>query len=131
MITNWIQSQGPELTRSLDGLLGESVDGVRLVCGGVDEAVVDNLDLGILVGQGDDLVGNGGGLGEGGDGPAGAGKGQADVLGGRTRQLSLALLADDDQVVGVGLLGIETADVARKTGVDTTAEALVGGADNQ
>lgn len=120
-----------KLTRSLDSLLRESIDGISLVCGCVDESVVDDLDLGVLVGQGNDLVGDGGGLGEGGDGFAGAGEGEADVLGSGTRQLGLALLADDDQVVGVGLLGIEAANVAGQTGVNAAAEALVGGADNQ
>lgn len=124
---------GPEqiLTRSLDSLLGESIDSVGLVSGGVDEAVVDDLDLCVLVGQRDDLVGDGRCLGEGGDGPTGASEGKTDVLGGGTRQLGLALLANDDQVVGVGLLGIKTTDVTGQTRVNTAAETLVGGADDQ
>lgn len=82
------------------------------------------------MGQVDDLVGDGLRIGKGGNVLSDAGEAELDVLGLGSRQLGLALLAEDDQLVGVGLLGKETADVAGKTGVDTAAEALVGGADN-
>lgn len=82
------------------------------------------------MGQVDDLVGDGLRIGKGGNVLADASEAELDVLGLGSRQLGLALFTEDDELVGVGLLGKETADVAGKTGVDTTAEALVGGADN-
>lgn len=78
------------------------------------------------MGQVDNLVGDSLRIGEGGDVLSDASEAELDVLGLGTRQLGLALLAEDNELVGIGLLGKLTADVAGQTGVDTTAEALVG-----
>lgn len=123
--------EGGDVLGCHDGLLGVSIDGVRLVARGVDELVVEDLDLGVVGRERDDLVGNGLGLSEGGDVLSNTSEGQLDVLGLGSLQLGLALLAQDDELVCVGLLGVEAADVTGKTGVDTTTEALVGGADDE
>ncbi|KAJ6446308.1 DNA topoisomerase I [Purpureocillium lavendulum] len=88
-----------------------------------------DLDVGVLGGQHDDLVGDGLGVGEGRDVLADTGKGELDVLGVGTLQLGLALLANNDEIKG-RLLGEHSTDPAAHAGVDATAEALVGGADD-
>lgn len=127
-------SEGTELgqrTGSLDSLLGESIKGRGLVALGVDELVVEDLNLGVVAGQANNLVGDGLGVGEGGNILANTREGKLDVLGLGTLQLGLALLAEDDELVSVGLLGEETTDVTGQTGVNTTAETLVGRADDE
>lgn len=127
-------SEGTELgqrTGSLNSLLGESIKGRGLVALGVDELVVEDLNLGVVAGQANNLVGDGLGVGEGGNILANTREGKLDVLGLGTLQLGLALLAEDDELVSVGLLGEETTDVTGQTGVNTTAETLVGRADDE
>lgn len=102
-----------ERTGSLDSLLGVSIDGGGLVALGVDELVVEDLDLSVLVGQKDNLVCNGLGFCKGRNVFADTSERKLDVLGLGTLQLGLALLAEDDQVVSVGLLGEKTTDVTR------------------
>lgn len=120
-----------ELTGSLDSLLREGINGGSLVALGVDELVVEDLDLGVLGGQANDLVGNGLGVGKGRNILAYTGEGELDVLGLGTLQLGLALLAYDDEVVAIGLLGEGTTDITGQAGVNTTTKALVRRADNQ
>jgi len=114
--------------------LGNSLLGVGLLDGSlvgtsVDEAVVDDADGGVVGGQKRDLVGDGGGIGEGGDVLSGASEAEDEVLAVGTGELGLALLANDGEV-GVGSIEQDLADLPRHTRVDTTAETLVGGADN-
>ena len=117
------------LTGLEDGLLGKCLNEGSLVAGGVDEPVEQDLDVGVLGGQKGDLVGDGLGSGEGGDVLANTGKGELDALGVGTGELGLALLADDDEVGGA-LLSEESTDATAHTGVSTTAESLVGGAND-
>ena len=126
-----VDLEGGEVGGVGDGLLGEGGDDGGLVAGGVDELVVDNLDVGVVGLEAEDLVGDGLGVGEGGDVLTDAGEGQDDVLGVGAAQLGAGLLADQDQV-GRGLVGGEdgAAHEAGQAGVDTTAEALVGAADD-
>lgn len=98
---------------------------------GIDELVVQDLDLSILVGQANNLVGNSLGIGKGRNVLADTGEGELDILGLGTLQLGLALLAEDNQVVCVGFLGKETTDVTGQTRVDTTAKAFVGRANDE
>lgn len=78
----------------------------------------------------DDLVGNGLGIGKGGDVLADTSKGELDGVGVGSEKLSLALLADDDEVERLrGFVGVET-NASAETAVDTTAKALVGGAND-
>lgn len=120
----------PRHTGLGDGLLRVSVLNGGLVGTSVDETVVDDLDGGVVGGQERDLVGNGGGVGEGGDVLSGTSKAEDEVLAVGTRQLSLALLTDDGEV-GVGGIQEDLADLPRHTRVDTTAETLVRGADDE
>lgn len=124
-------SPSEKRTRSLDSLLGKGIDLGSLVALGVDEFVVDDLDLGVLVGQQDDLISDGLGVRERGDVLSNTGEAELNVLGLGALQLGLALLAEDDQLVAIGLLGDQAADVAGHARVNTTAQALVGGADDQ
>lgn len=117
------------LTRLLDSLLGESLDGGSLVALGVEELVVEDPDGGVVGGEGDNLVGDGGGVGEGRDVLSDTGKAEEDVLSVGTAELGLALLTDDDEV-GLGLLEEDLAGGPGQTRVDTTAETLVGAADD-
>lgn len=94
-----------EVLGSLNSLLGESIDGGGLVALGVEEFVVEDLDFVVLVGQANNLVGDSLGIGVGGDVLANTAKGELDVFGLGTLQLGLALLANDDEVESVGLLG--------------------------
>lgn len=82
------------------------------------------------MGQVDNLVGDSLGIGKGWDILSDTSEAELDVLGLGSRQLSLALLTEDDELISIGLLGELTADVAGQAGMDTTAEALVGGADD-
>lgn len=118
-----------QLTRLLDSLLGEGLNGGGLVALGVEELVVEDLDGGVLGGEGGDHVGDGGSVGEGRDVLADTGEAEDDVLAVGTTQLGLALLADDGQV-GLGLLEEELAHRPGETRVNTTAETLVGAADD-
>ena len=120
----------PRHTGLGDGLLRVSLLDGGLVGTSVDEAVVDDLDGGVVGGQERDLVGNGGGVGEGGDVLSGTSEAEDEVLAVGTRQLGLALLTDDGEV-GVGGVQEDLADLPRHTRVDTTAETLVRGADDE
>ena len=118
---------GGKPTRTGNGLDGECVNGRRLVARSVDELVVDDLNIRVVTRKLDDLIGDGLGLSKGRNVLAGTGEVENDILSVGTRQLSSGLLANDDEVhVGIG--GILSADEARKTRVNTTAETLVGAA---
>merc|ERR1712000_138124 len=118
-----------QLTGLGDSLLRKCLKEGSLVALGVDELVVEDLDVGVLGGEKRDLVGDGLGVGEGGNVTADAREGELDILGVGPRQLGTALLADDDQVRRA-LLGKKTADTAGQTRVNTTAKTTVGRADN-
>ena len=120
-----------KLTGLEDGLLGKCLKSGRLVAGGVDELVVQDLDLRVVAREGEDLLGNSLGLLEGRHVLPNAGEADLDVLAVRPAELRLGLLANNDEVVLVGLLGSHAADRAAETGVNTTAETLVGGADDE
>lgn len=77
------------------------------------------------------LVGNGGGIGKGGNVLSDTGEGEGHVLGVGSAELGLALLTKDGEVEGLGVGTELSADVTRKTRVDTTTETLVGRADDQ
>jgi hypothetical protein len=117
------------LTRVGNGLLGESLLDSGLVATGVDELVVDNLDRDVLRSKHRDLVGNAGGIGEGGDILSGTSEADDHVLRVGTAQLRLALLSNDCEI-RLWDLGQHPPDLPRHSGVDTTAEALVGTADD-
>lgn len=114
-----------------DGLLGKCLKGGRLKAGGVDETVVQDLDIGVVAREGEDLLGNGLGLSEGRDILAHTGEAELDVLPVRPAELRLGLLADDDEVVLAGVVESHTADSTAETGVNTTAKTLVGRADDE
>lgn len=125
-----IDLESREVGGSEDGLLRVGGDNRGLVAGGVDELVVEDLDFGVVAGELGDLVGNGLGVGKGGNVLADTSKAQDNVGAVGTHELGTSLLANEDQVGG-GLAGAESAaDVTRKTRVNTTAETLVGGADD-
>jgi hypothetical protein len=124
-----INLEGGEIGRLEDGLLGKCLNEGRLVAGGIDELVVQNLDVGVLGGEEGDLVGDGLGIGEGRNVLADTSKGELDALGAGTGELGLALLADNDEVGGAVLFEGST-DLTAHAGVNTTAETLVGGADD-
>lgn len=118
-----------ERTRVGNSVLGKCLNEGRLVAGGVDELVVQDLDVGVVAGEHDDLVGDGLGIGEGGNVLSDTREAQLEVLGVGTGQLRTALLADDDEVER-RLGGVETADETAHTRVNTTAETFVGRADD-
>jgi hypothetical protein len=117
------------LTRVGNGLLGVGLLDNRLVATSVDELVVNDLDGDVLGGQHGDLVGDAQRVGEGGDVLSGTGEADNHVLGVRTAQLRLALLSNDREV-GVGDIIQHPPDLPRHSRVDTTAETLVGTADD-
>lgn len=119
-----------QLTRLSDGILGKCLNDGGLVGRGVDEAVVQDLDIGVLLGQQNDLVGDGGGISEGGDVLSDTREGELDIRGVGSGKLSLGLLANDDEVELLAL-SAHSADVSSQTGVNTTAETLVGRADDE
>jgi hypothetical protein len=108
-----------------NSILGKCLNDDGLVGGGVDEAVVQDLDVGVLLGQKNDLVGDGGGISEGGNVLSDTSEGELDIPGVGSGELSLGLLANDDEVE-VLALSLESADVSSQTRVNTTAETLVG-----
>ena len=126
-----VDLEGGEVGGVGNSLLGVGLDDGGLVAGGVDELVVDNLDVGVVGLEAEDLVGDGLGVGEGGDVFADAGEGQDDVAGVGAAQLGAGLLADQNEVGG-GLARGEggAAHEAGQAGVNTAAEALVGAADD-
>lgn len=113
-----------------NSLLGERLDEGRLVALSVDELVVQDLDIGVVGAVHDDLVGDGLGIGKGGNILSDTSKRHLDGIGAGTEELRLALLTDDDKVKGLGGFVGVGADASAQTGMDTTAEALVGGADD-
>lgn len=112
-----------------NGLLGKCLNEGGLVATGVDELVVQDLDVGVLGGQVDNLVGDGLGIGKSRNALANTGEAELDVLGVGSLQLSLALLTNEDQVEGLAL-GEKATDGTGHSGVNGTAETLVGGADD-
>jgi hypothetical protein len=118
-----------KLTGLSDSLLRKCLNEGGLVAGGVDEFVIENLDLGVFGGQGDNLIGDGLGIAKCRNVLANAGEGELDALRAGTRKLSLALLADDDKVGGA-FLSKKSSNASAHARVNTTAEALVRGADD-
>ena len=95
----------------------------------VEEAVVEDLDISVLLGEHDNLVGNGLGIGETRDVLANTLERELDLVGTTTLELSLALLANDDQVEVLALT-VHATNGSAHAGVNTTAETLVGRADD-
>lgn len=125
-----VDLESGEVGGSDNGLLRVGRDNRGFVAGGVDELVVQDLDVGVVTGELGDLVGNGLGIGKGGNVLSDTSKAQDNVAAVGTHELRSSLLANEDEVGG-GLAGAEgAADVTRETGVNTTAEALVGAADD-
>lgn len=118
------------LTGLSDGLFGVGLHGLRLVALGVHELVVDDLNAGIVGRQEGDLVGNSLGIGESGDVLADVGEAHHDGAGAGTRQLSLGLVAENHDV-GIGGALESPASGLAETGVDTTAETLVGAGNDE
>lgn len=112
-----------------NGLLGKCLNKSRLVGSGVDEAVVQDLDVGVLSGQHGDLVGDGLSISKGRNTLADTAEGELDVLGVCSGELRAALLANNDHVERRQLL-VLPADESAQTRVNTTAKALVGRANN-
>jgi hypothetical protein len=118
-----------EPTRVGDGLLGEGLLNGRLVATSVDELVVDNLDGDVVGGKHGDLVGDARCVGEGRNILSGTGEAENHVLRVGTAQLRLALLSDDCEL-RLGDLSQHLPDLPGHSRVDTTAETLVGTADD-
>ena len=118
------------LTRLGDSLLGVGLNGDGLVALSIDEGVVHNLDAGVVGGQHSDLIGNGLGFSEGRDILADVGEAHDDLVGVGSGKLSLGLLTEDDDI-GVGVIREKSASSLAETGVDTTAETLVGAGNNE
>lgn len=118
----------------------EDLDDVRLEGKSRDVLVVDEVDLVELDAGLDDLVGNGSGIGESGDILANLVEGEGKVLGKSTGELGLGLLTENNDGGTLGRvsitgrsadfleLGLGTLGDGR---VDTTAETLVGGDNNE
>lgn len=117
------------LTRVSNSLLRESLLNHGLVATGVDELVVYDLDRDVVGGQQRDLVGDVGGVGKNRNVLSGTGEAEDHVPGVGTAQLRLALLSDDCEI-RIGSLLQHPPDLPRHSGVDTTAETLVGAADD-
>jgi hypothetical protein len=117
------------LTGLGDSLLGKRIKEFGLVARGVDEPVEQDLDVGVLGGQLDDLVGDSLGIGEGRNVLANTSKAQLDGRAVGSAELSLGLLTNDDEVKG-RLCGGHGTDTSAHAGVNTTAETLVGRADD-
>lgn len=129
-----------ELGGVAERVFGEDLDDVGLEGEGRDVLVVDEVDLVELDAGLDDLVCDGGCVGEGGDVLADLVEGERDVLGERAAELGLGLFAEDDDggaLGGVGVAGGGTDLVELGLGalcdggVDTAAETLVGGDDDE
>lgn len=113
-----------------NSLLGKCLNKGRLVALSIDELVVQNFDVGVFGGVQDDLVRNGLSIGKSGNVLADTRKGELDGIGVGSEELCLALLAHDDEVKRLsGFVGVGT-DASTETGVDTTTEALIGGAND-
>ena len=129
-----------ELGGVAEGVFGEDLDDVGLERERRDVLVVDEVDLVELDARLDDLVGDGGGVGKGGDVLANLVEGEGNVLGERTAELRLGLFTENDDggalgrggVTGSGADLLELGLGALGDGrVDTTAETLVGGDDDE
>lgn len=123
-----VDLEGREVGRGNDGLLGESGNNDRLVAGGVDELVVEDLDLGVVAGELGDLVCNGLGIGESGNVLADTSKAQDNVGAVGTGELGAGLLANDNKVgdTSTDLTTVPTGQAR----VNTTAKSLVGAAND-
>lgn len=108
-----------------EGLLGVGLDDGGLVAGGVDELIVDDLDVRVLRLELQHLVGDGLGVGKGRDVLADAGEGQDDVPAVRAAQLGPRLLADEREVGGLRAPAQLAPHEAGQAGVDAAAEPLV------
>ena len=113
-----------------DSLLRVSLNGADLVALSIDELVEDDTDAGVVGGQEGDLIGNGLGIGESGDILADITEGHEDLLGSETRELGLGLVSKNDEV-GIRVIGEHAASSLAQTGVNTTAETLVGASHNE
>lgn len=88
-----------------------------------------DLDVSVLSRELEDLVGDSLSIGKGGNTLSNTSKAQLDSLGVGSGELSLGLLADEDEVEG-RLGSLHSADVSGQTRVNTTTETLVGRADD-
>jgi hypothetical protein len=118
-----------ELLRSEKSLLRIGWDNVWFVRDGSLERVEDNLNVVVLGWQLLDLVGNSLGLGEGWDILSDTSEGENHVLWVGSAQLSLALLTENSEL-SIWLLVEDTSGLLGQLGVDTTAETLVGGSND-
>ena len=112
-----------------DGFLRESLDDHRLVALGVDELVVHDLDAGIIGGEEADLIRNGLRVGKGRSVLAHTSEAHDNALLVGSGELSLGLLTKDNDV-GIGLILDHATGGLAETGMDTTAETLVGAGDD-
>lgn len=113
-----------------NSFVGKCLNEGGFVALGVDELVVQNLDIGVLSGKHDDLVGDSLGIGKGGNVLANTSEGKLDAFGVGSLELSLALLTNDDEVKRLGdLIGVGT-NASTEARVNTTAKTLVGRADD-
>lgn len=116
-------------TRVFDRILGEGLNWGSLIAGRIDEAVIQDLDIPIILRQQGDLIGHRLGIRKGGHILPHSRKAQHDMLARASGQLGLALLAQHDEI-GVGGLLHHPAGLLGEARVDTAAQALVGGADD-
>lgn len=121
---------GSVVGRSNDGLSRESINNDGLVALRIDELVVHDLHRGILARQRSNLIRDRARIRKRRHVLANARERQDKVLRIRSRQLGLALLAHDHDV-RVRVLGEHLARPAAHARMDTAAQALVGGADDE
>ena len=123
-----VNLESGEVGRSGDGIHRVGRDGLGLVALGVNEVVVEDLNVGVVAGQLHDLVGDRLGIGKGGHILADTSEAEDDILGVGTAKLGSGLLTKNDEVGGAR--SDVAADPSRQTRVNTTAETLVGAADD-
>ncbi len=125
----FIDLESREVWGAGDGLGGVGINSDWLVGRGVQEPVVDDLDLIVLSWESRDLVGDGGGIQEVWNGLSDTSEVENNVLWVGTGKLGLGLLSDENKVdIWVGEEHL--ADHSGHSRVDTTAQSLVGGSNN-
>lgn len=102
-----------------------------MVGGLIDKLVVQDLDGLVLRREEGDLICDGLGIGEGRYLPADVGEGEDNLLGSTPRQLRLALLAQDAEIVVARFLLHQASRCARETGVHAPAQPFVGTGDDE
>lgn len=90
-----VNLEGREVGGVGDSLLGEGLNDGRLVGSGIDELVVNDLNVRVVSGKLDNLIGDGLGIGKGRDILANTSKGESDILGVCSAQLGTGLLANE------------------------------------